>query len=45
METQESYLNNKLVECSTGDIIKFTSSDPTYNKEAIYSRRKWRKIV
>ena len=36
METQESYLNNKLVECSTGDIIKFTSSDPTYNKEAIY---------
>ena len=36
METQESYLNNKLLECMTGDIIKFTSSDPNYNKEAIY---------
>ena len=23
METQESYLNNKLLECVTGDIIKF----------------------
>ena len=29
METHESYLNNKLLECMTGDIIKFTSTPGT----------------
>uniref|UniRef100_A0A6C0EHD1 Uncharacterized protein n=1 Tax=viral metagenome TaxID=1070528 RepID=A0A6C0EHD1_9ZZZZ len=36
MNIFESHLNKKLLECETGDIVKFISTDPNYNKEAIY---------